>query len=166
MLRPDQFSDLSRVSHLTPTPDPDFSSTDLLTYQVSDGTLASNTATITISVAGANDAPIATADVYSTPEDTMLTVAAAGVLLNDSDTITVAARSKTHQTLITLGTDTGGTPRGVSVALSAGESSIASEGTTLWNTSTAYDADGRTSRSIGAEKQRTVPPDGNRPRPL
>ena len=42
-------------------------------------------ATVTITVAAVNDAPIAVADSYQTNEDVALTVPAAGVLANDSD---------------------------------------------------------------------------------
>ena len=42
-------------------------------------------ATVTITVAAVNDAPVAVADSYQTNEDVALTVPAAGVLANDSD---------------------------------------------------------------------------------
>ena len=45
----------------------------------------SNEATVTITVNAVNDAPVAVANAYSTAEDTLLTVAAPGVLGNDSD---------------------------------------------------------------------------------
>src|SRR5262249_22677152 len=47
--------------------------------------LASNVATVTITVTAVNDAPVAGDDSYTTAEDTPLTVAAPGVLANDSD---------------------------------------------------------------------------------
>ena len=55
------------------------------TYTASDGTVSSNIATVTITITGVNDAPVAVDDAYSTDEDTPLSVAAAGVLANDSD---------------------------------------------------------------------------------
>jgi VCBS repeat-containing protein len=56
------------------------------TYQADDGTLRSNTATVTITVSAVNDLPTTTADSYATDEDTPLSVAApAGVLANDTD---------------------------------------------------------------------------------
>src|SRR6185503_2470261 len=58
---------------------------DSFTYQANDGALASGIATVTIIIGGANDAPVALDDSYSTPEDTQLTVIAPGVLANDSD---------------------------------------------------------------------------------
>ena len=59
---------------------------DTFTYRVSDGTTLSNTATVTITVDGVNDAPTVVNDTYSVDEDRQLTVSAAeGVLANDSD---------------------------------------------------------------------------------
>jgi VCBS repeat-containing protein len=66
-------------------PDLDYFGTDTFSYHASDGLLASGIVTVTITVASINDAPVATADSYSTDEDTLLTVAAPGVLTNDMD---------------------------------------------------------------------------------
>ena len=52
--------------------------------QVSDG-LNSDTQALAVTVTNANDAPVATADSYSTTEDTPLAVAAPGVIGNDND---------------------------------------------------------------------------------
>lgn len=65
------------------TPAPAFAGTDSFTYKVSDGVADSNTATVTITVD--NLAPVAVADSYTMDEDAVLTVAAPGVLGNDSD---------------------------------------------------------------------------------
>ena len=59
--------------------------TDSFTYKVSDGSLFSNVATVTLTVTPVNDAPVARNDAYATAEDTPLTVAAPGVLGNDTD---------------------------------------------------------------------------------
>ena len=67
------------------TPAADFNGTDTFTYRASDDTLNSNLATVTITVTAINDAPTAAADAYSTVEDTALTVAAPGLLGNDTD---------------------------------------------------------------------------------
>jgi VCBS repeat-containing protein len=58
--------------------------TDTFSYTATDGT-ATATATVTISVTGINDDPFAVEDNYATDEDTVLNVAAPGVLSNDSD---------------------------------------------------------------------------------
>jgi len=57
---------------------------DTFTYTVSDG-LASDRATVTVTVNGVNDAPTAMADGYETDEDVTLNVPAPGVLVNDDD---------------------------------------------------------------------------------
>ena len=67
-------------------PDINFNGTDTFTYKTSDGMLESNTATVTITITAANDAPIAQNNTYSTQEDTPLTVGVStGVLANDYD---------------------------------------------------------------------------------
>ncbi len=68
------------------TPNPDFSGTDQFTYVANDGAFDSNTATVTIAVAGSNDQPVAVDDQYSVFRNEVLTVnAAAGVVANDYD---------------------------------------------------------------------------------
>ncbi|NLS95344.1 MAG: tandem-95 repeat protein, partial [Planctomycetaceae bacterium] len=70
----------------TYTPAANYHGTDSFTYKVNDGTADSADATVTITVAPVNDAPVAAADAYSVDEDNVLTVdAASGVLDNDSD---------------------------------------------------------------------------------
>ncbi|WP_255059507.1 Ig-like domain-containing protein [Mycolicibacterium arenosum] len=70
----------------TYTPDADFAGTDSFTYTVSDGTDASDPATVTITIAAVNDAPVAVADAYTVTEDGTLTVpVGTGVLGNDTD---------------------------------------------------------------------------------
>lgn len=67
-------------------PAPNYFGVDTFTYRVSDGTNASNIATVTLDVLPVNDAPVGAADNYSSTEDVLLEVAAAqGVLANDSD---------------------------------------------------------------------------------
>ncbi len=61
------------------------STTDTFTYTVSDGAGGVDTATVTITINGANDGPTAADDSGSVGEDDILTVAANGVLSNDSD---------------------------------------------------------------------------------
>ena len=69
----------------TYTPNTNFNGTDTFTYRASDGTANSNTATVSITVTPANDAPVAVNNSYTTAEDTPLTVAIPGVLANDND---------------------------------------------------------------------------------
>jgi VCBS repeat-containing protein len=66
-------------------PAPNYSGPDSFTYQASDGTLSSNTVTVSITVVKVNGAPVAAADSYTTVESTPLTVPAKGVLANDTD---------------------------------------------------------------------------------
>jgi len=69
----------------TYTPALDFNGTDTFTYQANDGTADSNIATVTITVTAVNDAPVAVDDEYTVAEKETLTIAAPGVLGNDSD---------------------------------------------------------------------------------
>src|SRR5207244_3762457 len=55
------------------------------TYKVSDGSLFSNVATVSITVNPVDDAPVANNDAYSVNEGGTLTVNAPGVLGNDTD---------------------------------------------------------------------------------
>ncbi|MFW9966331.1 MAG: tandem-95 repeat protein, partial [Candidatus Thorarchaeota archaeon] len=67
-------------------PDADWYGVDTLMYQVFDGTEHSNIATVTITVAPVNDAPVAEDDAYTTDEDTILLGdLVTGVLANDFD---------------------------------------------------------------------------------
>jgi hypothetical protein len=70
---------------VTFTPSPDFLGDAAFTYTASDGT-ATDTATVTITVGGVNDAPVAVDDAVTATEDTALTIAAADLLANDTDT--------------------------------------------------------------------------------
>jgi len=61
---------------------------DTFTYTMADddpGTNSTSIGTVTVTVNGANSAPIAVSDQFQTSEDEVLTVAASGVLANDSD---------------------------------------------------------------------------------
>ncbi len=66
------------------TPAAAFVGTDSFTYKANDGTSDSAPVQVTINVS-ANNVPVAVNDPYTTAEDTMLSVAAAGVLTNDTD---------------------------------------------------------------------------------
>ncbi len=71
---------------ITYTPTPNYNGQDTFTYRATDGQLASaGLATVTININAVNDAPVGTTDNYNVDEDTLLTVAAPGVLTNDTD---------------------------------------------------------------------------------
>src|SRR5207247_1084652 len=77
---------------------------DTFTYTASDGSLRSDVAPVSIAINAVNDAPDGATDSYTTTEDTALTIAAPGVLGNDTDvdsaTITaVLVAGPTHGTL-------------------------------------------------------------------
>src|SRR2546427_3093347 len=67
------------------TPAANYNGIDSFTYKANDGTGDSNVATVTITVTAVNDAPSAGNDTYTVNQDTPLTLAAPGVLGNDSD---------------------------------------------------------------------------------
>ena len=67
------------------TPDLNYNGPDSFTYQVSDGTSTSNVATVTLNISATNDIPSGGADSYDVDEGDTLTVAAPGVLSNDTD---------------------------------------------------------------------------------
>src|SRR5207253_1867201 len=78
---------------LTLNPDGSFSyaiarescSEGAFTYTASDGSFSSSPATVSLSVTCVDDAPVANPDSYTATEDTTLTIAAPGVLANDTD---------------------------------------------------------------------------------
>jgi hypothetical protein len=67
------------------TPRPDFNGPVSFTYRASAAALTSDIATVTINVTAVDDVPVAKSDSYRTDEDTVLNVAAPGVLGNDTD---------------------------------------------------------------------------------
>src|SRR5207302_1492981 len=67
------------------TPAANYNGSDSFTYKANDGTADSNVATVTLTINPVNDAPLPGPDTFSTNEDTTLTVAAPGVLGNDTD---------------------------------------------------------------------------------
>jgi endonuclease G len=89
----------------TYTPAPDFNGNDSFTFRVSNGSLTSNTATMSISVSEVNDAPIAANDTLGTNEDAPLQFGAGSLTNNDnaganepSQTLTVSSVSATANT--------------------------------------------------------------------
>ncbi|MHA6316122.1 Ig-like domain-containing protein, partial [Altererythrobacter sp. CAU 1778] len=63
-------------------PDANFSGTDTIVYEMSDGNGGVSTASVTVTVTAVNDAPVARDDTATTNEDTPVTI---GVLANDTD---------------------------------------------------------------------------------
>ncbi|MHC5537426.1 Ig-like domain-containing protein, partial [Singulisphaera rosea] len=66
------------------TPSANYYGSDSFTYRANDGSLYSNVATVSLTVNQVFSPPTATADSYSTAENTTLTVSAPGILANDS----------------------------------------------------------------------------------
>ena len=66
-------------------PNLNYNGPDSFTFRANDGMANSNTVTYSITVTPVNDAPVAVADSYALNEDGTLTVAAPGVLGNDTD---------------------------------------------------------------------------------
>lgn len=76
---------LENDGSFTYTPTANFNGIDTLTYRLNDGTVDSNTATVTITVESINDLPVTQANTFSVPVNGSLMVDAAGILANDSD---------------------------------------------------------------------------------
>jgi large repetitive protein len=68
--------------HVTYTPAPDYHGPDAVTYTISDGNGGTATASLVLTVASVNDAPVAADDAGSLDEDTAVTV---DVVANDAD---------------------------------------------------------------------------------
>ncbi len=100
---------LNADGSFTYTPNADFNGTDSFTYKANDGTADGNEATVTINVGQVNDDPVATGESYATDEDNTLTVAAAGVLGNDTDvdgdSLNASLVSTTSDGTLTLNSD-------------------------------------------------------------
>jgi len=69
----------------TYTPALNYNGPDAFTYRADDETLSSGPVTVALSVTAVNDPPVAANDSYSVTQGTALTVAAPGVLGNDTD---------------------------------------------------------------------------------
>ncbi len=76
---------LNANGSFTYTPAANYNGSDYFTYKVNDGQVDSNVATVTLTIAAVNDAPVAVADTFTATEDTTLNIAAPGVLANDTD---------------------------------------------------------------------------------
>ena len=100
---------LNSDGSFTYTPSANFNGVDGFSYSVSDGSLDSDVATVTINVNSVPDAPLAVNDAFTTDEDTPLVIDAAGVLANDSDadgdSLTAALVSGPAHGTLTLNAD-------------------------------------------------------------
>jgi VCBS repeat-containing protein len=76
---------LNSDGSFTYTSEQDYSGLDGFTYTCTDGNAESSPASVTITVTALNDRPVALDEDYTTDEDVPLTIAAPGVLANDSD---------------------------------------------------------------------------------
>jgi VCBS repeat-containing protein len=76
---------LASDGSFTYTPNANANGTDTFTYRASDPTIESAVTTVTINITPVNDAPLGNVDVYNGTEDTPMTIAAPGVLANDTD---------------------------------------------------------------------------------
>jgi hypothetical protein len=76
---------LNADGSFTYIPNANFSGADSFSYKASNGTLASNVATVRLTVTAVNDAPVAANDAYSVALNRVLSVGAPGVLANDTD---------------------------------------------------------------------------------
>ncbi len=101
---------LNADGSFTYQPDAGFSGTDSFTYQASDSTRTSSTATVTLTVTGQNDPPVATNDTYLVTEGTPLTIPVAGGVLDndqdpDGDAITAELATTTSHGTLQLNAD-------------------------------------------------------------
>jgi VCBS repeat-containing protein len=75
----------ANTNQVTFTPDANYFGPASFTYTIADGNGGTSTATVNLTVAAVNDAPVGVVDNYTTDEDTALTIPAPGVLANDTD---------------------------------------------------------------------------------
>jgi len=76
---------VNNVTSVSYTPATHFFGSDSFTYTISDGNGGSDTATVNVTVQHVNHPPVANGDTYTINQDTVLNVAAPGVLGNDTD---------------------------------------------------------------------------------
>src|SRR4029079_5785725 len=98
---------LNADGSFTYTPAANFHGADSVTHTGNDGTAVSNVATVTVTVTGVNDAPVAVNDAATTAEETAIS---GTVLGNDTDvdagtTLTTSLVATASNGTVTLGTD-------------------------------------------------------------
>ncbi|MEW5827596.1 MAG: Ig-like domain-containing protein [Chloroflexota bacterium] len=84
---------------LTYTPDANYNGPDSFTFKANDGALDSNTATVSITVNPVNDAPVADAQIVSTPQDTPLPITLTGSDVENDPLTFAVATDPAHGTL-------------------------------------------------------------------
>jgi VCBS repeat-containing protein len=94
----------------TYTPDADYNGTDSFTFKVNDGTTDSNTATITLNITSGNDAPVASNQSLTTPEDTALNIVLSGVDSDGNPLTYIIVSGPTNGTLTGTGANRTYTP--------------------------------------------------------
>ena len=110
--------------------------TDTFTYTVTDGNIT-DTAEIVITITGTNDPPFATDDASAVDEDDTLSIAATGLLANDTDADAGASLSITA---IRTGAESGsGTAGSIGVALAGayGDFTVNADGSYSYNANNA-----------------------------
>jgi CSLREA domain-containing protein len=95
------------------TPNSNFNGSDSFTYKATDGNGGEDTATVTITVNPANDAPVANNQSATTNEDTSKVIALSGTDTDGNNLSFNFSSSPTHGTLSSIGTPTctGAAPR-------------------------------------------------------
>jgi VCBS repeat-containing protein len=76
---------LNANGSFTYTPAANYNGPDSFTYKANDGALDSSTVTVSLTVNAVNDAPLPVDDSFTTPAGTPLSIAAPGILSNDTD---------------------------------------------------------------------------------
>ena len=93
------------LGNVTYTPAADFNGTDQFTYTVNDTAgKQSNATTVSVTVNPVNDAPVANADAFETQVGVSLTIAAGGLLVNDTDVDGDVLTVSAIDTALTAGT--------------------------------------------------------------
>ncbi len=80
----------------TYTPNANYSGTDSFTYRANDGTVNSNTVTVTLNIAAVNDAPVGLGDAYTMPRNTTFTISDPNGSSVVEDVILGAVRDANH----------------------------------------------------------------------
>ncbi|MCU0782567.1 MAG: DUF2341 domain-containing protein [Verrucomicrobia bacterium] len=97
----------TNTGSVTYTPNTNFNGADSFTFRVNDGTTTSAVATVSLTVTPVNDAPIANAQSFSTPEDTAKTITLTGSDVESSPLTFAIVSGPTNGVLSGLNTNSG-----------------------------------------------------------